>query len=138
MKHNEQFAVSIHILTYLAMSEKEYVSSAEISRSINTSSVVVRRLMGYLKNAGIITTKRGAAGSKLIKDPKTISLYSVFDAIGGEVSFPLHEETNPDCPIGNQINSAIDCMLQESYTAMIQVLKEQYLSDVMRQINIKK
>ncbi|AMC93833.1 hypothetical protein AOC36_07495 [Erysipelothrix larvae] len=134
MKNNEQFAVAIHILTYLSLSDKDYVTSDEIAHSVNTSSVVIRRIIGLLKKRGLILTKQGVGGSKLAKDPQDISLYDVYCALNSVLAFGLHSNINEDCVIANQVNEAIKGSLQDSYDAFNEKLGQKSIQDIVNKI----
>ena len=58
-------SVAIHILTMLALKGECVVTSELIAESVNTNPVVIRRLMGLLREAGLVDSRpgAGAAGS---------------------------------------------------------------------------
>lgn len=60
MKVSTRFSDSIHILAFICIYQgKITLSSSNIASSLETSPVVVRRLMTSLKEAGFIKTKHG-------------------------------------------------------------------------------
>ena len=62
MTGNSRFAVSVHILAYLAYRQSAAVPSAEIAASVDTNPVVIRRLLSALVRAGLVTAQKGATG----------------------------------------------------------------------------
>ncbi|MFR5008049.1 MAG: Rrf2 family transcriptional regulator, partial [Limosilactobacillus vaginalis] len=85
MRISTRFSDSIHILAFIETYKgKLPLSSEHIAESIETSPVVVRRLMGKLRSAGLIKTVHGSADPKLMREPKDISLYDVFLAVEDE------------------------------------------------------
>ncbi len=52
-----------------------------IAESVNTNAVVIRRILGMLKNAGLVDMKRGTGGSYLTKPIEDISLLEVYKAV---------------------------------------------------------
>ena len=56
---NSRFAVAIHILALVAAGPREQVTSEFIAGSVNTNPVVIRRISGMLRKAGLIESKVG-------------------------------------------------------------------------------
>lgn len=79
MKISTRFSDSIHILAFINIYQGTIpLTSNNIASSIETSPVVVRRLMSALNKAGLINTVHGAADPALAKPPENISLYDIF------------------------------------------------------------
>ena len=79
---NTRFAVATHILAYLAHSPGQPVSSEVLAGSAGTHPVVVRRLLGSLRTAGLVRSQRGAGGGTLLaRPPADISLLDVYRAM---------------------------------------------------------
>ena len=75
MAGNSRFAVSVHILAYLTYRRDAAVPSAEIASSVDTNPVVIRRLLGSLLKAKLVTAQKGATGGfALARNPEKISL----------------------------------------------------------------
>lgn len=71
MKVSTRFSDSIHILAFICIYQgKITLSSTNIAGSLETSPVVVRRLMTSLKEAGFIKTKHGTPDPELLVDPQ--------------------------------------------------------------------
>lgn len=76
---NTQFAVAVHVLTYLAgVTEGHAVSSEELSKSANVNPVYVRRVLGPLREAALVRSRPGVRGGwELAADPSVITLEQV-------------------------------------------------------------
>ena len=114
MAANSQFSMAVHVLAMLAKSGDDNVKSECIAGSVNTNAVVIRRLLGQLNQANLVTSQTGAAGgTRLAKSPSDISLCEIYKAVScGEV-FALHAKApNQDCPIGKNIEAVL-CNLQK-------------------------
>ena len=104
-----RFTVAVHMLGLIAWSERhrgEPATSEQMARSVNTNPVVVRRLMGDLRRAGLVETKRGAGGGvRLLRAPERITLRDAYEAVEhGEALFAPHPNPpNASCPIGAHI-----------------------------------
>lgn len=109
MTGNSRFAVSLHMLAYLACRHSAAVPSAEIAASVVTNPVVIRRLLSALTQARLVTAQKGAAGGfALALTPGNISLLSVYRAVNPS---PRHGFTriapNIACPVGAKIQSIL-------------------------------
>ena len=57
----------------------------------NTNPVIIRRCLGDLRRAGLVSVRHGAgAGWGLARAPEEITLLEVHDAVGQEPPFGLH------------------------------------------------
>ena len=102
------------MLAMLAKSGDDNVKSECIAASVNTNAVVIRRLLGQLNQANLVTSQTGAAGgTRLARRPSDISLCEIYKAVTcGEV-FALHAKSpSQDCPIGKNIEAVL-CNLQK-------------------------
>lgn len=109
---NTQFAVGVHVLTYLAgiaaAGEHRPVSSDELSASTNVTPVHVRRVLGPLREAGLVMSKPGQGGGWILgADPASIRVVQVWDLVrGDEPVLGLHGP-NPACPVGRGVQAAL-------------------------------
>ena len=113
---NTQFAVAVHVLTYLAGTpEGRPVSSDELSESTNVNPVYVRRVLGPLRRAGLVRSRPGAHGGwELAVDARTVTLGQVWRLLQGtDPVLGLHGP-DPACPVGRSV--------QDSLTALDQVV----------------
>jgi Rrf2 family protein len=106
---NTQFALGVHMLTLLAGSAPATLSSEEMAGSANSNPVHVRRVLGGLRTAGLVTSKPGVGGGWQLKaDPATITLADVWRVVHGEGQEVLGlRGTHPDCPVGQSIQALL-------------------------------
>jgi len=137
MAANSQFSIAVHILTMLARSEGENVKSEYLAGSVNTNAVVIRRLLGQLGHANLVSSQTGAAGgTRLAKRPEEVKLADVYHAVScGEV-FALHPKgPNRDCPVGRNIEAVLCNLQKEIDRAVGEKLAEYTLADVLMRID---
>ena len=139
MKVSTRFSDSIHILAFIKICQEQFpLTSNNIASSIETSPVVVRRLMGQLKKAGLLTTVHGVADPQLAKPATDISLYDIFLASeGNRHLFTIDERTNPDCIVGGNIQSTLSTYYQQAEVAAAAKLAATSLQDVIDTILVK-
>jgi DNA-binding IscR family transcriptional regulator len=88
-----RFAVSVHLLALLAQEYGESMSSEVLADSVGVNPVIVRTLMGKMRKAGLVKTKRGVPGATQARPLQEITLLHIFDAVelGGEL-FSIHDQ----------------------------------------------
>ena len=129
---NSRFSVAIHILSLIATtSDKSLLTSDFIAGSVNTNPVVVRRMIGVLKKAGLLSSHSGVAGYEILVEPKKLTLLAIYQAIDGpEQLFAIHDEPNPACAVGREIQHT----LEDVYTSIWQAMKEQLQAQTLRDV----
>ncbi|WEE36241.1 Rrf2 family transcriptional regulator [Lactiplantibacillus paraplantarum] len=138
MRVSTRFSDSIHLLAYIKIYADTKLTSDAIARSIETSPVVVRRLMSKLRQAGLITTTPGTAQPTLAKPLSQISLLSVFYAIEGDKPLlAVDSKTNPDCIVGGNIQTVLKQYYQDAQTAAEARLAKTSLQDVVDNILVE-
>ncbi|WP_335871384.1 Rrf2 family transcriptional regulator [Bacillus sp. 2205SS5-2] len=137
MSISSRFAVGVHILALIEINNGGVSTSEFLARSVNTNPVVIRKIMGMLKNAGLVKVRPGIAGTELAKDLSEITLLDVYKAanvVQEKELFSLHENPNPDCPVGRNIQSTIGPLFTIAQTAMEKALGRVTIEDVVRDI----
>ncbi|WP_419881585.1 Rrf2 family transcriptional regulator [Peribacillus sp. B-H-3] len=140
MSISSRFAVGIHILTLIELNKEGVTSSEFLASSVKTNPAVIRKLMGMLKKAGLIEVHPGIAGAKLAKELSEITLFDVYKAVNvvkEKELFSIHENPNPDCPVGRNIQNIIEPLFTTAQLAMEKVLRNVTLEDVVKDIAVK-
>lgn len=140
MKISSRFTVAVHILSLLNVENSTHCTSEWIAGSVNTNPVVIRRVMGKLKSAGLIEVRRGTGGSEILKPLNEITLLDVYRSVEvveeGEL-FQFHDSPNPKCPVGANIQAVLEIILLKAQDAMELVLKEVTMEDIITVLNKK-
>jgi len=137
MTANSRFAVSVHILAYLAYRKGAAVPSAEIAASVDTNPVVIRRLLSALMKARLVTAQKGASGGfALASAPGNISLLSIYRAVEPETNRGLsHFTPNPRCPVGARIGSILKDVFFKAQASMESELEGLTIAAVEQQLH---
>ena len=134
MKISSRFTVAVHILSLVHIERNQTLTSAYIAGSVNTNSVVIRRLISKLKQAGFLETHQGSGGIQLLKPLIDITLLDVYRAVEvveeGEL-FQMHEDTNINCVVGANIQSVLEIVLLRAQDAMETVLANVTMDDIV-------
>ena len=138
MQISSRFTIAVHILICVDLYGDEAPATSEtLAGSSGVHPVVVRRILGQLRRAGLITVARGREGGAHIARPLAeITLADIFravESIGGGALFSFHENPNPACPVGRSIHTILDARLAAIQRAMERTMEEIRLADVMQE-----
>ncbi|MGG3448809.1 Rrf2 family transcriptional regulator [Domibacillus aminovorans] len=137
MSISSRFAVGIHILALIEINKEGISSSEFLAGSVNTNPAVIRKIMGMLKKAGLVEVHPGIAGAKLARDLSDITLLDVYKAVNvvqENELFSVHEEPNPACTVGRNIQDTIGPLFTAAQLALEKTLRNVTLEDVVKDI----
>jgi Rrf2 family protein len=121
------------MLTLLAGSAPDSLSSDELAGSANANPAHVRRVMGRLRTAGLVASRPGVGGgSHLVPDPATISLADVWRVIHGEDPILGLHEAAPECPVGQSIQSILVDVDRDARSALEAELAAMTIAQLVR------
>ncbi|MFC7620215.1 Rrf2 family transcriptional regulator [Microlunatus sp. GCM10028923] len=133
MTLSSRTAVAIHTLTKLAQhGQDQLMTSAEIADSLNSNPVAVRRVLGQLRNAGLVESTEGYGGGwRLSRPARKISLYDAYAAVevGPVLAGHVHPP-NPGCVIGRHIATLLHTEFTAAESAMQQRLSRTSIADI--------
>ena len=137
MQANSRFAVAIHVLALANVARGDAlrmpVTSEQMAESVNTNPVVIRRILGALREAGLVTSQPGPGGGwRLLRRPDDISLRDVYRAVEAEPLFALpRREPNAGCAIGKYLPAVMESCFREAEAALEERLDQVTLADVV-------
>lgn len=137
---SSRFAVGIHILALIELNKDGVSTSEFIANSVNTNPVVIRKIIGMLKQAQLVHVRPGIAGAELAKKISEITLLDVYKAVqvvSENELFSIHDQPNPQCPVGRNIQEAIGPVLITAQSAMEKVLNHITIEDIVTDISNK-
>lgn len=136
MQISSRFTLAIHIFACIDTFGSEYkVTSDFLAGSTNVNPVIIRKILGQLKGAGLIEVARGTGGTTVAKPLSEITFLDVYRAVecveNGEL-FHFHENPSTDCPVGRNIHCILDEKLLRVQNAMEKELASITLADLKR------
>lgn len=133
---NCRFTVAIHVLCLLAALHPKPVTSEFIAGSVNTNPVVIRRILGVLRKAGLVKSQPGASGGwELVAKPENISLGHLYQLIRPGTAFAMHsQQPNVLCPVGRNIQRGLGTHYQKAQAAMEAELDRTTIADVLKDV----
>lgn len=131
---NTQFAVAAHVLTYLGGLEAGVTASSdELADSTGSNAVHVRRVLGPLREAGLVRSRPGARGGwQLAQPPQAISLGLIWRLINrGDPVLGLHGP-NPQCQVGQHVHRSLLSLDRDVARAVDDELAGHTVADLLK------
>lgn len=134
MQISSRFTLAVHIFACTDVFAKDYkVTSDFLAGSTNVNPVIIRKLLGQLKSAGLITVARGTGGTAVAKPLNEITFLDIYHAVecveNGSL-FHFHENPSAACPVGSNIHHILDDKLLRVQNAMEKELASITLEDL--------
>lgn len=137
MRSATRFAIAIHILSLLEMSQEKDISSDRIAGSIGVNAVIVRNITALLRQARLVHTQQGVSGAQLTRPATEITLLDVYQAVETDDElFPVHAHPNPNCPVGANIQTTLTYVFREAQQAMEARLGATTLAQVVQDLRL--
>jgi Rrf2 family protein len=136
---NSRLTIAVHALTWIGLYQSrghEVATSEQIASSVNTNPVVIRRLLGELRAAGLVESRRGAgAGWMLARELESVTLLDVYEAVEPSPLFAMHRgEPDQGCVIGHGIQPAMKGVYGGVEDALRGELARTTLAEVLRDV----
>src|SRR6185437_5159554 len=104
---------------------------------VNTNPVVIRRILGLLSRAGLLSSQPGTGGGwQLRHAPEEITLLAIYRAVDeGRLLALHHRSPNPACLVGRNIQHTLEDIFGEAEQALEQVLAGQTVAQVLQTVS---
>ena len=142
MARSTRFSVALHVLTHL-VGERQPRTSEQLAECVRTNPVVVRRTMAGLRDAGLVTSARGAGGGwALGRDASHITLRDIYAALGERllrgVDVAGTDAQRGGCRIQKAVAGTLDEFLDDAEALLADRLDRISLADLSSRVrNLK-
>ena len=128
-------AVAIHSLTMLARWEDRSLTSAEIADSLASNPVLVRRILGSLRDAGLVWSTEGRGGGwKLARPAREITLYDAYTAVEAGPILSRHPHPPSEaCDVGRHMQAVLEGEFRDAEQAMEERLGRTTIAHLVQQ-----
>lgn len=131
MKRNSRLSLALHTLSHMAGEPDRVRTSSDIADHAGTNPVVVRRVLGRLREAGLLTSEKGHAGGwRLARSPQDISFADVYLALDERLVASDEISEAPACSVEHALQKRVSGVLEEIEQTLIQKLGETSISEV--------
>jgi Rrf2 family protein len=132
MKRDGKLHLALHVLAHLADAGARPTTSEDLAAHLRTNSVVIRRSLAGLREAGLVSSVKGHGGGWTIARPAAeISLGAVYAALDarGELT-PRRVPDTSGCLIERAVYEALDGFYVEMETLLVKRLDAISLADL--------
>ena len=131
MKRNSRLSLALHTLSHMAGDPDRVRTSSDIADHAGTNAVVVRRVLGRLREAGLLTSEKGHAGGwKLAKPPGEITLADVYLALDESLISTSVDEKVFSCSVEQALQTRVNEVMKDIEQSLVQRLAETTISEV--------
>lgn len=122
---------ALHVLLHMA-EHREPMTSEVLARAMGTNAVVVRRMMGGLRELGLVTSGKGHGGGwRLARDLERITLADIYQGLGRPSLFAIgHRDAAPECLVEQAVNAALDDALRAAEALLLKRFANVRLADL--------
>ena len=105
-------------------------TSTEIADHAGTNPVVVRRVLGRLREAGLLTSEKGHSGGwRLARAPRNITLADVYLALDERLIATDDSADVPRCSVESALHRTLAGVFEETERQLIDRLRETSISE---------
>ena len=131
MKRNSRLSLALHTLGHMADDFEKLRTSAEIADHAGTNPVVVRRVLGRLREVGLLVAHKGQAGGwRLARPPQEITLADVYVALEEKLVTSGPEDELPTCSLEYTLHQRVSDLLQDLERDLVKKLAETSIADL--------
>lgn len=131
MKRNSRLSLALHTLSHMAGDPDRMQTSADIADHAGTNPVVVRRVLGRLREAGLLISEKGHAGGwRLARTPDKITLADVYLALEESLVATSDAEEIPACSVEHALHRQVSGVLAEIEQTLVTRLGETTIAEV--------
>lgn len=131
MRRDGRLSLALHLLLHLDEAGR-VATSEDLGAMMRTNPAVVRRLMGGLREAGIVRAEKGHGGGwALLRELGSVTLADVYGALGTPAVFSIgHRTERPGCLVEKAVNRAVGAALDDAEAVFMARLRETSVASV--------
>ncbi len=134
MKRSSRLSIALHALVHLHAQPGKSLTSSALATCLMTNPVVVRRILGELREAGIVEASKGPNGGWTLSRPASgITLQQVYAAMGERLL--LRTESDPGdrtCAIVRSVDRVMSDFLDDAEALLAARLARVTLRDIAK------
>ncbi len=131
MKRDSRLSGVLHVLLHMA-EQRHPMTSEQLAQAMQTHPVVIRRILGGLRDAGFVRSEKGHGGGWTIaRDLAGITMRNVYDAIGRPGLMAMGHRTDaPGCLVEQAVNAALDTGFRDAEALLLARFEQVTLAEL--------
>lgn len=131
MKRDSRLSGVLHVLLHMA-EQRDPMTSDQLAQAMQTHPVVIRRILGGLRDAGFVRSEKGHGGGWTIaRDLAGITMRDVYDAIGRPGLMAMGHRTDaPGCLVEQAVNAALDTSFRDAEALLLARFEQVTLAEL--------
>ena len=131
MKRNSRLSLALHTLSHMAQDTGRTQTSSEIADHAGTNPVVVRRVLGKLRKAGLLTSVRGHSGGwRLARPSHDITLADVYLALEESLVATREDTEVHACQVERHLEGKVIAILNEVEATLVARLSTTTIAEI--------
>lgn len=131
MKRNSRLSLALHTLSHMAANPELSRISAEIADHAGTNPVVVRRVLGKLREAGLLISEKGHSGGwRLAREPQNITLADVYLALDERLVASEPEPETHVCSVEHALHRRVADVMRDVEQSLIERLAKTTIAEM--------
>ncbi|MBX3482948.1 Rrf2 family transcriptional regulator [Phenylobacterium sp.] len=120
MMRDSRLSGVLHVLLHMAEHDGP-VTSEVLAKAMLTNPVVVRRVMGGLRDRGYVRSEKGHGGGwTLACDFSTLTLRDIYEALGEPTLLAIGNRTeSPGCLVEQAVNASLGRAFDDAETLLL-------------------
>jgi DNA-binding IscR family transcriptional regulator len=135
MRRDSRLSVVLHLLLHMTEFEGPATSEA-LGPLLNMNPVLVRRVLGGLRNAGIVSAEKGHGGGWALARPlDRVTLAEVYRALGSPSVLGIcPQRENPRCLVEQAVNRSLGKALGDAEALLLTELERTTVAAIARDV----
>lgn len=131
MKRDSRMSGVLHVLLHMDQADTP-LTSERLAQAMQSHAVVVRRILGGLRDAGLVRSEKGHGGGWTIaRDLSAITMLDVYDAIGRPQLMAMSHRTEaPGCLVEQAVNTALNASFRQAEALLLSRFEQVTLADL--------
>jgi Rrf2 family protein len=130
---NTQFALAVHVLTLLTAQPEDMRTSEQLAGSAGSNPVHVRRVLGQLRRAGLVSSRPGPRGGWVVREGACdVTLREIWEAVNGDDPVLAVHSAALDCVPGQRIQAELERIERRAAAALGAELERTTLGELAR------
>jgi Rrf2 family protein len=134
---NSEFTIAVHSLVLLAHLPDHMATSEEIALNVSTHSARIRKVMGFLRKAGYVSTKEGIGGGFILScNPDQVTLGEIYRLTcqGSLKPSWCSGDENKSCMVSSKMDKLMGSMFSDAEKQMELYFDQHTIGSMLKRI----